>query len=150
MNHRLLPFFICLAAQFSVVQSTTASTIDQVRIHQSPEKTRIVFDLGDVVEHRLFSLQDPMRLVVDIDDAKIMANLASVDLKQSPIENIRSSVRNSTDVRVVFDLREIVKPRSFVLKPIMQYGDRLVIDLYTDDQQETTLKKKRSVQTADA
>lgn len=137
MNYRSFIFFI-----FLVAQCTTASTIDQVRIHQSPEKTRIVFDLGDFVEHRLFSLQDPTRLVVDIDNARIKTNLARVDLKQSPIENIRSSIRNSTDVRVVFDLREIVKPRSFVLKPIMQYGDRLVIDLYTDDQQGTTLREE--------
>ena len=135
---------ICRSFLFSiflVAQFTAASTIDHVRIHQSPEKTRVVFDLGDMVEHRLFSLENPTRLVVDIDNVKIKTNLSRVDLKQSPIENIRFSVRNSTDVRVVFDLREVVKPRSFVLKPIMQYGDRLVIDLYTDEQVITDRKE---------
>ena len=87
-----------------------------------PEKTRVVFDLGAPVEHRLFSLDEPKRLVVDIDNAVLVTNLAMVDLKEAPIIKIRSSVRNGSDLRIVLDLVEEVKPRSFVLKPIMQYG----------------------------
>mgnify|MGYP001250447917 CR=1 FL=1 len=127
---------------FFTFQGSVATTIDQVRIHQSPEKTRVVFDLGNAVEHRLFSLDAPMRLVVDIDDASLAADLTKIDLKNSPIANIRSAVRNDSDLRVVFDLSELVKPRSFVLKPIMQYGDRLVVDLYADGQREESFSKE--------
>ena len=127
----------------SLTSATAASTtIDHVRIHQSPEKTRVVFDLSASIEHRLFSLEAPDRLVVDIDSAALATDLASIDLKRSPVSKVRASARDGGDLRVVFDLSERVKPRSFVLKPIMQYGDRLVIDLYTTAQQTTPLKKE--------
>ncbi|MBT4163050.1 MAG: LysM peptidoglycan-binding domain-containing protein, partial [Gammaproteobacteria bacterium] len=44
--------------------------------------------------------------------------------------------------RVVLDLLGEVHPRSFVLKPIMQYGDRLVIDLYDKDRPKTPVVQK--------
>ncbi|MDA1301296.1 MAG: N-acetylmuramoyl-L-alanine amidase [Proteobacteria bacterium] len=111
-----------------------ASRVENVRIHQSPDKTRVVLDLESPVEHRLFSLENPERLVLDIDAAMLSTRLEEVDLKGSPVRSIRSSARGENDLRVVFDLTEKVRPRSFVLKPVMQYGDRLVIDLYTTGQ----------------
>ena len=107
------------------------TSVDGLRVRQSPERTRIVFDLGSPVEHKVFSLTDPHRLVIDISDAELKADVKNLALDQTPIRTIRSSDRNDgKDLRVVLDLAEEVKPRSFVLKPIMQYGDRLVIDLY--------------------
>jgi N-acetylmuramoyl-L-alanine amidase len=116
--------------------------VHNVRIHQSPEKTRVVFDLAAAVEHQLFALDNPQRLVLDIEGTELRTDLDAIDLKQSPIERIRSSVQDNGDLRVVFDLTENVKPRSFVLKPVMQYGDRLVLDLYTDTQQQAPLRKE--------
>lgn len=108
--------------------------IDGLRIRPSPERTRIVFDLGQPVDHRVFSLTDPHRLVIDIDGATLNADVSGFDFTDTPIVRIRTSRRNDgKDVRVVLDLTEQVRPRSFVLKPIMQYGDRLVIDLYGED-----------------
>ena len=109
--------------------------IDGLRIRASPERTRIVFDLGQPVEHNIFLLSDPHRLVIDISSARFGSDLSDLVLEQTPILAVRTSSRNKgEDIRVVLDLNEEVRPRSFVLKPIMQYGDRLVIDLYGKDQ----------------
>ena len=109
--------------------------IDGLRIRASPERTRIVFDLGQPVEHNIFLLSDPHRLVIDISSARFGSDLSGLVLEQTPILAVRTSSRNKgEDIRVVLDLNEEVRPRSFVLKPIMQYGDRLVIDLYGKDQ----------------
>ncbi len=126
-----LPTFLFL---FSC--DTFADSIDQVRIHRSPEKTRVVFDLNGPVEHRIFSLEDPKRLVVDIDAVTFEVDPKEIQLTNTPIAQIRTGIRNQRDLRVVFDLGEVVKPKSFSLKPIMQYGDRLVIDLYTQKQRD--------------
>ena len=107
-----------------------ATTVDQVRVHQSPERTRVVFELSNSVQHNLFSLTDPRRLVIDIESAVLNTDLEAVDLKQSPILKIRSGVRDGSDLRVVFDLAGVVRPTSFSLEPVRQYGDRLVIDLH--------------------
>ena len=109
--------------------------IDNVRIRPAPDRTRIVFDLGAPVEHRIFALTSPDRLVIDIDGATLEQDFSASQLKGTPIRSIRAGIRGGSDLRVVLDLRGQVKPRSFVLKPIMQYGDRLVVDLYTTEQQ---------------
>lgn len=118
-----------------------AASIESVRVRPSPERTRIVFDVSSPVSHKLFTLENPARLVIDIDDAQQQTPLEGIDLSGTPIRQLRAAVRNGDDLRVVLDLREPVKPKSFVLKPIMQYGDRLVIDLYTDAQQETVVRR---------
>ncbi len=120
----------------------TVTSIDGVRVRPSPDRTRIVFDLSHPVDHRIFSLTDPSRLVIDIQDASLNTSIKSLSLKNTPISSIRTSRRDGDDVRVVLDLTDEVRPRSFVLQPIMQYGDRLVIDLYTSSQQTAPIVQK--------
>lgn len=123
--------------------SASQTDIDGLRVRPSPERTRIVFDLGQPVEHNIFSLTDPHRLVIDISSARFSSDASNVVLEQTPILAVRTSRRNNgEDIRVVLDLSEEVRPRSFVLKPIMQYGDRLVIDLYGKDQPSGTVAPK--------
>ena len=126
---------IAALLSFVFVQTASAASIESVRVRPSPERTRIVFDLEAPVEHKIFVLTDPQRLVIDITGANLESSLGKIALTDTPIKSFRSSVRNGNDLRVVLDLLTQVKPRSFNLKPIMQYGDRLVIDLYTPDQQ---------------
>lgn len=118
-----------------VVAVADVATIDSVRVRQSPERTRIVFDVSQPVEHRVFALNNPRRLVIDIPNATMQASFSSLDLSSTPIDALRAATRDGNNLRVVLDLNDKVKPRSFVLNPILQYGDRLVIDLYTSEQQ---------------
>jgi len=123
---------LLFSPSFAVADSTT---IDSVRVRQSPERTRIVFDVSRPVEHKVFALNNPRRLVIDIPNATMKASFSALDLSSTPIDAVRAATRNGNDLRVVLDLNDKVKPRSFVLNPILQYGDRLVIDLYTAEQQ---------------
>ena len=138
---RILPLSISLSIGLFASGAWAANTIDSVRVRPSPERTRIVFDLGSPVEHQVFALAGPRRLVIDIAGAVMESDLATLDLKGTPILAMRSAARNAGDVRVVLDLGSQVKPRSFVLQPIMQYGDRLVVDLYTQAQQEPVVQQ---------
>lgn len=112
-----------------------AETIEGVRIWPSPEYTRLVFDLSGGVQHSIFTLEHPDRLVIDIKDVTLDTSLKQVDLDKSPISKIRSGVKDGSDLRVVLDLKQPVKPRSFTLERNEQYGDRLVVDLYKTEQQ---------------
>jgi len=104
--------------------------VRDVRLWRAPDHTRIVFDLTGPPDHRLIQLNQPERIVVDVSDARLTANLDSVSLANTPIARIRSGVRDGSDLRVVLDMRATVKPRSFVLKANEKRGDRLVLDLY--------------------
>ncbi len=117
------------------------TVIEGVRVRPSPERTRIVFDVSSPVEHKIFALQQPDRLVIDIDATRLGAAIDGIDLQDTPIRQMRAAARDGDNLRVVLDLTDEVKPRSFVLKPIMQYGDRLVIDLYTREQQSPVVHR---------
>jgi N-acetylmuramoyl-L-alanine amidase len=135
---------LCLLLFFSTAPEVFANqaTIDGVRVRQSPERTRIVFDVSQPIEHTVFALNNPRRLVIDVKDAEIKTSFNDLKLGTTPIMQMRSAVRDGDDLRIVLDLKDRVKPRSFVLKPILQYGDRLVVDLYTADQQVAPVVQK--------
>ena len=132
--------FLSLSISSSCLANLTS--IDSVRVHQSPERTRIVFDLSAPVEHKIFALSNPRRLVIDLQAAELKTGFSHIDLTNTPIKAIRSAARGGSDLRIVLDLRDQVKPRSFPLKPILQYGDRLVVDLYTAGQQIAPVEPK--------
>ena len=141
LNCRIALYLSLLVFTAAEVQADIAS-INSVRVRQSPERTRIVFDLSMPVEHRVFALANPRRLVIDIEATELKTGFEGVDLDNTPIIKMRHASRNGSDIRIVLDLSDQVKPRSFVLKPILQYGDRLVVDLYTVDQQIAPVVQK--------
>jgi len=110
--------------------SASAADIESVRVWRAPDSTRLVLDLSSAAEHKLFALQNPNRLVIDLSDSQVKTQFDKLDLTNTPIAKIRAAVRNKTDVRVVLDLKNTVSPKSFSLKANEQYSDRLVIDLF--------------------
>ncbi|MCW2268453.1 N-acetylmuramoyl-L-alanine amidase [Pseudomonas sp. JUb96] len=100
-----------------------------MRLWRAPDNTRLVFDLSGPVQHSVFTLTAPDRLVIDINGATLAAPL-TVSTSNTPITSVRSAQRTPTDLRVVIDLNKSVTPKSFTLAPNAQYGNRLVVDLF--------------------
>ncbi len=123
--HLLTALLACLLANASF-----AALVENVRSYRAPEYTRLVFDLSGRIEHRVFSLDNPRRLVIDLSNSSLNTDFSGLDLSNTPVSGIRSAPRGDNDVRVVLDLRSDVQPRSFLLSRNEQYGERLVIDLY--------------------
>jgi N-acetylmuramoyl-L-alanine amidase len=96
----------------------------------APDNTRLVFDTTGPVEHSLFVLKGPDRLVIDIKDVRLSTDIDKLDFSNSLLSGIRSAQREGNDLRVVLDLKGEVQPKSFVLRPNDEYGHRLVIDLH--------------------
>ena len=120
----LIPVLLLLAAA-----AEAATTVENVRIWSENGKTRVVLDLSQPVSHNIFTLRGPDRLVVDLKDGRLAANFAAMPSGVGSVKNIRSGVLANGQLRVVLDLNEIVRSRSFTAGPNSQYGDRLVIDL---------------------
>ncbi len=126
-----------------------AAVVQNVRTYRSPEYTRLVFDLDESIDHRIFTLEDPNRVVVDLIDSEMKESFDNLDLSDTPIISMRTSTRNDHDIRVVLDLRGNVAPRSFVLGKNEQYGDRLVIDLYDNNGASETRQPVASASASD-
>ncbi len=106
-------------------------TLTGIRISQSDDDhTRVVFDLTGSVEHRLFTLADPHRVVIDLHDTRKSEALAVGRTRTNLMQGIRSASKTNGRLRVVLDLHGKVRPRSFALQPDGKSGHRLVIDLH--------------------
>ena len=112
------------------VSTALAVEVHDVRLWRAPDHTRVVFDLSGPADHRLLTLSNPDHIVLDVSNAALKASLSGLELANTPISLVRSGVREGRDLRVVFDVRAAVDPRSFALKANAQAGDRLVLDLY--------------------
>lgn len=141
----LFLFLLCADASFSALAAQTS--IRGLRLWTAPDNTRLVFDVSGSVQHTLFSLNNPERLVIDIRDTRIQTRLPQPKSNDRVLKRIRSAPRNVKDVRVVLDLKRKVRPKSFVLKPNNKYGNRLVVDLY-DAQSKTAapVRKRQSLE----
>lgn len=107
--------------------------VQRVRMSVDGDTTRLVFDMDGEAEYSMFHLQSPDRLVVDIENARAVEDLKISDNPRSAIKAVRHAARNGSDLRVVFDLRKPVEPRSFVLMPAQGSPHRLVLDLTSGD-----------------
>ncbi len=116
-----------------------ASDINGIRFWQDPEKTRVVFDLSEKIDYKLFTLSNPSRLVVDISQSTLKTDVSKIDLPQALVGGIRSSSKDG-DMRVVIDLKKSVTTKDFTLKPYQKYGHRLVIDLVPKDSRKKVVK----------
>lgn len=103
--------------------------VEGVRVWESPDSTRIVFDISGPVTHSVFTLEGPNRVVVDLSGAITADHFDAARARTGMVSNLRTGVRNETDLRMVLDLSGAAEPRSFVLRPNESYGHRLVIDL---------------------
>lgn len=136
---------VCLAvlsliAALCVPGTVAATVVEGVRLWDSPERTRVVFDLSDPAEHQVFTLTDPERIVIDLSNAELGQGFSPSG--EGLVDGIRSGVRNRTDLRLVLDLEEDARPRSFMVPPNEQYGHRLVVDL---ERQGNTSRAREAV-----
>ena len=82
----------------------------------------------------MFAVKDPERLVLDLETNDLAPALAELQDKvtaEDPyIQGLRVARNRPGVVRLVLDLKAEVKPQVFTLKPIGEYGHRLVLDIH--------------------
>ncbi len=105
------------------------STVENVRIWSENDKTRVVLDLSRSVDHSVFTLRNPSRLVIDLNQSRLGKGFAGMPKGTGHVRGIRSGLSADGQLRVVLDLNTAVRSRTFTAGPNATYGDRLVIDL---------------------
>ena len=73
--------FCGLVVMWFLSSSAFASpTINSIRLHASPEKTRLVFDVSEPLDHTLFVLENPLRLVIDLPGSTLKKSVRGQSL----------------------------------------------------------------------
>jgi N-acetylmuramoyl-L-alanine amidase len=111
-----------------------AAQILAVRVWPAEDYTRVTLENDSDLKFSYLLVPDPHRLVVDIEGLELNPTLKSLVAKiQSGdpyIRQVRVGQNRPGVVRLVFDLKEEIKPQVFTLAPVGMYKHRLVFDLY--------------------
>ena len=123
---RALACLTVVSAASGVLQ---AAEIQALRVWAGPDHTRVVFDVSGPLDYKIFSLENPHRLVLDISGSRLAEGFVTPE-GSGVLGGVRTGKQGERDVRVVFDLSEGVRPKSFLLPPADKLGHRLVVDLH--------------------
>ncbi|MBU9810236.1 N-acetylmuramoyl-L-alanine amidase AmiC [Rahnella perminowiae] len=121
----------------SKVGFAASSQVIAVRIWPSSTYTRITLESSTPLKYKQFLLSDPPRVVVDIEDVHLNSVLKGLGEKvqQSDpyIRQARVGQFDTKTVRLVFELKRVINPHVFTLKPVAEFHNRLVLDLYPQE-----------------
>ena len=114
--------------------SARAATIASARLWPAAEYTRLILEAPSPVAHQVMAMKNPPRLVLDFEDVELNPQLAQLSRLVRPddpyIRAIRVAILRPGVLRIVVDLKTDVNPQLFALKPVADYGYRVVLDLY--------------------
>jgi N-acetylmuramoyl-L-alanine amidase len=111
-----------------------AAQILGVRVWPAADYTRVTLENDSELKATHFVAANPPRLVVDIAGLDLSPTLKSLVAKVKSgdpyIQQVRVGQNRPNVVRLVFDLKEEIKPQVFTLAPVGEYKHRLIFDLY--------------------
>jgi N-acetylmuramoyl-L-alanine amidase len=134
-RRRALSLLVVPAVPLSVgVAHAAVREIASARLWPAQEYTRLILESPAPIEYQLVQLKQPNRVVLDlarVDATPELAKLAARVQGSDPyIAAIRIGTPSGGFLRVVLDVKGDVAPQVFTLKPIAEFGYRLVVDLY--------------------
>ncbi|HET19479.1 MAG TPA: AMIN domain-containing protein [Chromatiales bacterium] len=92
--------------------------------------SRLVIDLNAPVDHKVFTLNNPERVVLDLNGTVLPGN---IDLGAFPsgsiVSRMRSGIQNGYDLRLVLDVHQPTQPRALLMPSANGRGFQLVLDL---------------------
>lgn len=127
---KLVFFCALLGVSYSAF---SAGEVSATRVWPAEDYTRVTFESQAPLKYQTFTLKNPERLVLDIEDIKLNSILNALSAKVSStdpyIEKVRIAAYQANVVRVVVDLKQAVNFNVFTLKPAGEYQNRLVLDV---------------------
>ena len=109
--------------------SAAQTVVKDVGLSSAPEETRVTLYVVGALNHRIFTLAGPDRVVLDIPDASLAGQLPKADPGDPVLVGMRSGVRDQGELRLVMDLKQPVRVKSFPLNPEGDKDQRLVVEL---------------------
>ena len=110
-----------------------AARIASARVWPAQEYTRLILESTAPLAWQVLALKDPERIVLDLDGIDVGPEIAGLAQRVHPgdphLAGIRYGRKSPTVLRLVLDLKDEVVAQAFALKPVAEFGHRLVLDL---------------------
>ncbi len=143
-NRPIIGLFVII---FSFSTHAYAESVDvkNVRVAKNGQVTRVVFDTNAIPSYKIFTLNNPSRVIIDLTNAKLSTSVDQSVFESSFVQKLRHANRANNKLRIVLDLNRPIVPKSFVLPPNGDSLHRLVIDLKNAQAPSTQLAKTSAV-----
>ncbi len=142
-----------LVLAFGAAHRAWGAALIGVRVWPAEDYTRVTLESDEALSARHQLLQNPPRLLIDIDGLTLDPALRQLVGKVQPDDPYIAGVRVGQNaprvVRLVLDLKQPVAPQQFALEPVAAYKHRLVFDLYPTHEQDPLLALVREKEAAD-
>jgi N-acetylmuramoyl-L-alanine amidase len=140
---------VVLLVFFSVISVARPSQVKltALRVSSVGKNTRLIFSLKGPFKYHRFTLSKPNRLIVDFNNVSSSLAVKQIKLGHSAIKAIRTGIQSKNKLRVVFELKKSLNPKSYTLRPRGKLGYRLVVDLLPAKEKHKFIEKlsKRKV-----
>ena len=129
------------------------ASIVAVRMWPAADYTRVTLESDAPLSARHLIVDDPPRLVIDIDELELNPALREMVGQVKPddpfIAGLRVGQNRPRVVRLVIALKQSIAPQLFTLEPVAAYQHRLVFDLYPTEERDPLLALIREKETAE-
>ena len=119
--------------------------VNSLRYTTNPNQNQITFEVTSSPQHRVFVMDNPSRLVIDIKNAQLGHSLNQPSAAHPLFTRVRTGIKNDTDLRVVFDLKTPISLKKLTLNSDNSDDHRLVIDLLDNDSVAITKNEDKEV-----
>jgi N-acetylmuramoyl-L-alanine amidase len=137
-------FYLFIVLLFSTTSYGQQVHVNSVRYLSEANQSKIVFDVTESPKHRVFVLDNPSRLVIDIKDADAKSALKQPSDSHSLFSKIRAAAKNESDLRIVVDLKDKVTAKSHKLATNNSDNRHLVVNLLGKQATTSITKNKIS------
>ena len=141
-----------LVLSLGPMQLAFGAAIVAVRVWPAADYSRVTLESDQPLSAKHFIAENPLRLVIDIDQLELSPALRDLVGKVRPddpfIAGVRAGQNQPRVVRLVIDLKQGVAPQQFTLQPVAAYQHRLVFDLYPTAARDPLLDLIRERETA--
>ena len=128
-NYWKVLFFLGLQL-LSVSSYAQQLNVNSLRYTTTSKQNRMMFDVTASPQHRVFVMDNPSRLVIDIKNAQLNRALSQPSTAHPLFDRVRAGTKNNTDLRIVVDLKTPISSKNFSLSSIIKDEHRLIIDLF--------------------
>jgi N-acetylmuramoyl-L-alanine amidase len=136
-----------------LARAKSSASIVAVRLWPARDYTRVTIESDQVLDASHVLIESPHRLVVDINQLELNPALrelvGKVQADDPYIHGVRVGQFMPHVVRLVFDLKQPIRPELFTLAPVGAYRHRLVFDLFPVEEADPLLALIRDKEAAE-
>jgi len=140
---QFLSTLLAVALMLNASYAIAKAELENVRVGQKADKTRVVFDIKQNHRFKVYKLNNPSRVVVDFYKTENELNFKNKHYTDSRLYRVRVN-DSKNQLRVTLDLHKNYDYNFFTLAKNKSGAERLVVDLTHIVGQKTVVKKANS------